>query len=85
MTGADGRGHAEHIQAAERRGLPGAMPRPVQVTMLGAGSMFTPELVKDLFLIPDNGGGTIALVDIDEPRLATMTKLVELQRKVLEA
>ena len=46
------RGHAEHIQAAERRGLPGAMPRPVKVTMLGAGSMFTPELAKDLFLDP---------------------------------
>ncbi len=45
--------------------------------MLGAGSMFTPELVKDLFLIPDNAGGTIALVDIDEARLVTMTKLVE--------
>jgi len=72
------RGHAEHIQAAERRGLPGAMPRAVKVTMLGAGSMFTPELAKDLFLIPDDAGGTIALVDIDEGRLATMTKVVEL-------
>jgi alpha-galactosidase len=71
-------GHQAHIQAAERRGLPGRMPRPVKVTMLGAGSMFTPELAKDLFLIPDNAGGTIALVDIDEPRLATMTKVVEL-------
>ena len=46
--------------------------------MLGAGSMFTPELVKDLFLIPGNGGGTIALVDIDERRLATMAQLVQL-------
>ena len=54
------------------------MPRLVKITMLGAGSMFTPELAKDLFLIPDNGGGTIALVDIDEERLATMTKVVEL-------
>jgi alpha-galactosidase len=72
------RGHAEHIRAAERRGLPGAMPRPVKVTMLGAGSMFTPELAKDLFLIPENAGGTIALVDVDEARLATMTKVVEL-------
>jgi activator of 2-hydroxyglutaryl-CoA dehydratase len=26
------RGHAEHIQAAERRGLQGAMPRPVKIT-----------------------------------------------------
>ena len=40
--------------------------------------MFTPELAKDLFLIPDHAGGTIALVDIDEARLATMTKVVEL-------
>jgi alpha-galactosidase len=71
-------GHGEHIQGADRRGLAGVMPRPIKVTMLGAGSMFTPELVKDLFLIPDNVGGTIALVDIDESRLATMTKLVEL-------
>lgn len=70
-------GHQGHIQTAERRGLAGAMPRPVHVTMLGAGSMFTPELAKDLFLIPDQVGGTIALVDIDERRLATMTKLVE--------
>ncbi|MGZ6899473.1 MAG: alpha-glucosidase/alpha-galactosidase [Acidimicrobiia bacterium] len=71
-------GHQAHIQAAERRGLPGAMPRPITVTMLGAGSMFTPELAKDLFLIPENAGGTIALVDIDAPRLDTMTKVVGL-------
>jgi alpha-galactosidase len=69
-------GHQGHIQAAERRGLAGSMPRPIRVTMLGAGSMFTPELVKDLFLVPDNAGGTIALVDIDEARLATMADLV---------
>jgi alpha-galactosidase len=74
----EGRGHAEHIQAAERRGLAGTMPRPVRVTMLGAGSMFTPELAKDLFLIPDNAGGRIALVDVDEARLRTMTKVVDL-------
>src|SRR3954447_26948874 len=70
-------GHGEHIREAERRGLAGAMPRPVQGTMVGAGSMFTPELAKDLFRIPDHRGGTIALVDIDERRLATMAKLVE--------
>ena len=71
-------GHGTHIQRAEIRGLAGEMPRPVKVTMLGAGSMFTPELVKDLFLIPGNAGGTVALVDIDEARLTTMAKLVEL-------
>ena len=71
-------GHRAHIQAAGSRGLAGDMPRPVKVTMLGAGSMFTPELVKDLFLIPGGAGGTIALVDIDERRLTIMTKLVGL-------
>src|SRR4051794_39237436 len=70
-------GHQAHIQTAERRGLAGAMPRAVHVTMLGGGAVFTPELAKDLFLIPDQLGGTIALVDIDERRLATMAKLVE--------
>lgn len=77
MTSVTTSGHQAHIQQSERRGLPGAMPRPITVTMLGAGSMFTPELAKDLFLVPDNAGGTINLVDIDQARLATMAALVE--------
>lgn len=84
MTDVQNLGHQAHIQRAESRGLPGEMPRPVKVTMLGAGSMFTPELVKDLFLIPGNVGGTVALVDIDEARLTTMTKLVELLAEEFE-
>ncbi len=71
-------GHQGHIKEAGARGLPGEMPRAVKVTMLGAGSMFTPELVKDLFLVPGTVGGTIGLVDVDEHRLTTMAKLVRL-------
>ncbi len=69
-------GHAAHIMAAEHRGLDGTMPRPVNVTMLGAGSMFTPELAKDLFAIPGNAGGELRLVDIDRARLEPMTLLM---------
>lgn len=71
-------GHQAHVKEAAAPGLPGAMPRPVKLTMLGAGSMFTPELVKDLFLVPGNVGGTIGLVDVDEHRLTTMAKLIGL-------
>lgn len=70
-------GHAAHVKGADERGLPGAMPRPVKVTMLGAGSMFTPALTNDLLRIPGNVGGTIALVDIDLDRLHTMHALLE--------
>lgn len=69
-------GHAAHIMASEHRGLDGAMPRPIHVTMLGAGSMFTPELAKDLFAIPGDAGGTLRLVDIDADRLAAMATLL---------
>ena len=70
-------GHAAHTQAAEERGLPGAMPRPVKVTMLGAGSFFTSELVNDLLQIPRSAGGTITLVDIDQERLSLMATVAE--------
>jgi len=70
-------GHAAHTQDATTRGLPGAMPRPIKLTMLGAGSGFTPRLLNDLFRIPGEQGGTIALVDIDRGRLATMHRVIE--------
>lgn len=70
-------GHAAHTQDAATRGLPGAMPRPIKLTMLGAGSGFTPRLLNDLFRIPGEQGGTIALVDIDRDRLATMHRVIE--------
>jgi alpha-galactosidase len=70
-------GHAAHTQDAESRGLPGKISRPIKVTMMGAGSGFTPRLTNDILRIPGEAGGTIALVDIDAGRLATMKKLIE--------
>jgi len=59
-----------------QRGLAGAMPRPIRITMLGAGSAFTPRLMNDVLSIPGSCGGTIALVDIDPERLATMHQII---------
>jgi len=69
-------GHTAHTHDAAAAGLPGRLLRPIKITMLGAGSAFTPRLMNDVLRIPGDQGGTIALVDIDRERLATMTKLV---------
>jgi alpha-galactosidase len=69
-------GHAAHTQDAAAQGLPGLMQRPIKLTMLGAGSGFTPRLVNDVLRIPGNQGGVIALVDIDVARLRTMRQLI---------
>ena len=71
------KGHVSHTQAADAKGLPGQMRRPIKVTMMGAGSGFTPTLVRDVLQIPGEQGGTIALVDIDSSRLETMHKLIQ--------
>lgn len=68
--------HNEHTQADQRNGLPGAMPRPVNVLMVGAGSFFTNSVLKDVILIPDNVGGELRLVDIDPERLALTERLI---------
>lgn len=70
------KGHTEHTKEAEAKGLPGVMRRPIKITMMGAGSGFTPRLVNDVIEIPGNVGGTIALVDIDQDRLKTMEQLI---------
>jgi alpha-galactosidase len=70
-------GHAAHTKSAQAVGLPGEMRRPIKVTMLGAGSGFTPTLVNDILRIPGEQGGTIALVDIDTERLETMHKIIQ--------
>ena len=70
------KGHSEHTQEAQAKGLPGTMRRPIKITMMGAGSGFTPRLVNDVIEIPGNQGGTIALVDIDDDRLKTMEQLI---------
>lgn len=69
-------GHAAHTQDAAAQGLPGKFQRPIKLTMLGAGSGFTPSLMNDLLRIPGSEGGTIALVDVDESRLLTMQRLI---------
>jgi alpha-galactosidase len=70
------KGHAAHTKDAAQAGLPGSMPRPIKLTMLGAGSGFTPRLVNDVLHIPNHAGGEIALVDIDLQRLQQMEKLI---------
>ncbi len=75
-------GHAAHSKSAEAKGLAGTMRRPIKLTMMGAGSGFTPTLIRDVLQIPGSQGGTIALVDIDADRLRTMHGLIQ---KILDA
>ena len=77
MAKSSTKGHSEHTQSADQRGLAGTIRRPIKITMLGAGSGFTPRLVNDVLRIPGQQGGTIALVDIDGKRLKTMHQLIE--------
>ncbi|MCC5829569.1 MAG: alpha-glucosidase/alpha-galactosidase [Phycisphaeraceae bacterium] len=77
-TQTDKAGHAAHTKAADSQlGLPGEVQQPIKIVMLGAGSMFTPRLLRDLLQIPGLRGGEIALVDIDTSRLDTMNRLVQ--------
>jgi len=69
-------GHASHTQDAAASALPGDFSRKIKITMLGAGSGFTPRLLNDVLQTPGQAGGTIALVDIDEKRLSTMARLI---------
>jgi alpha-galactosidase len=70
-------GHAAHSKAADSQlGLPGAMPRPIVITVLGAGSMFTPTLLRDVLCIPAAERGEIRLVDIDQWRLGVMRQVI---------
>jgi len=71
-------GHVAHTQSADdQRGLPGPMPRPIKVVMMGAGSAFTPRLLSDVLQVPGGQGGEICLVDIDRERLDTMQQVIE--------
>ena len=68
--------HATHSQIIEATGLPGVMPRPIVVTMIGAGSFFTNSILKDVVLIPENQGGELRLIDVDAERLDLAAKLM---------
>lgn len=69
-------GHAAHTKSSNILGLPGKILRPIKITMMGAGSGFTPRLVNDVLKISGHVGGVIALVDIDRSRLNTMKRLI---------
>lgn len=77
----ESKGHIEHTKADQRPGLPGQMPRKINVTMMGAGSGFTNSILRDVVLIPGSQGGELRLVDVDAERLALSEKLM---KKVLE-
>ena len=77
------KGAIEHIHKADARtGLQGTVLRPLKITMLGAGSFFTPALMNDLLSIPTADRGEIALVDIDARRLRLMHQVI---RKLIAA
>ncbi len=69
--------HADHVLKDDRIGLPGEMPRKINVTMIGAGSFFTSAILKDVALIPGSKGGELRLIDIDEHRLALSHRLMQ--------
>jgi len=69
--------HADHTQSDRRNGLPGAMPRRLNVTMIGAGSFFTSSILRDVVMIPESMGGELRLIDIDERRLDLSHQLMQ--------
>ncbi|WP_428388919.1 alpha-glucosidase/alpha-galactosidase [Mucisphaera sp.] len=72
-------GHEGHVKRAEGvRGFAGEVGRPLNVTFLGAGSMFCPVLCRDVMAIPGGSGGEFRLVDVDEARLALMKRVIGL-------
>lgn len=71
-------GHAAHSKAADsQKGLPGAMPRPITVVFMGAGSVFCPRVCRDIMMISTADRGEIRLVDIDPDRLGMMHRVIQ--------
>ncbi len=74
-----GEGHVAHSRPMEdKTGMDGTFHRPIKVTVLGAGSGFTPILANDLFSMPGSQGIELVLVDIDRKRLEVMHRVVRL-------
>ncbi|MFT5241740.1 MAG: alpha-galactosidase [Candidatus Promineifilaceae bacterium] len=75
----DAVGHFAHTQDADSQiGLDGEMRGPIKLTMMGAGSGFTPRLVSDVVQIKGHDRGEICLVDIDRKRLTLVHKFIAL-------
>ena len=54
------------------------MPRPVRISVIGAGSAtFSLGLVKDLCLTENLRGSEVSFMDIDADRLAAVTQMAE--------
>lgn len=71
------KGAVAHIQSASGRTIAGEMTRPINVTFVGAGSMFCPVLARDILCTPGAERGEIRLIDTDADRLATMHTIVQ--------
>ena len=75
-------GHYAHTQTADsQKGLDGQMRKRIKVTMMGAGSGFTPRLVSDVAQIIGSEPGEFALVDTDKERLEIMVKYIDVVLK----
>ena len=54
------------------------MPRPVRISVIGAGSAtFSLGLVKDLCLTENLAGSQVSFMDIDSDRLEAVTQMAE--------
>jgi alpha-galactosidase len=76
-TSSPAAGHVAHSGQLDPRTNHAPVHRPFKVTMIGAGSFFTPRVVCDIFQIYGYLGGEIALVDIDAQRLDRVRRLVQ--------
>src|SRR5215208_3440923 len=71
------KGHAAHSKAADsQEGLKGKITRPINITFLGAGSGFCPNLCRDVLMTPGADRGEIRLVDLDADRLGMMHQVI---------
>jgi hypothetical protein len=67
--------HADHSKTIDALGLPGQMPRKLNITMIGAGSFFTNSVLKDIILIPGHQGGELRLIDVDATTRSSMKQI----------
>src|SRR6476469_3177392 len=70
-------GHEAHTKPAySQQGLRGKFTRPINITFLGAGSGFCPNLCRDVLTTTGADRGEIRLVDLDADRLGMMHQVI---------